>query len=166
MMKRTTLFAALLGIAMMVSVGKAQANWLGDAWDGATGAVSTVATTVAGTVAGTATTVATGVATGYKATSGFLSDSVAALVGSSDKNVSCSSAMRTQLNKVVGKSCNEGTVEAGKRCIGVLTAKKPWSPATNANSCTAVGSSILALCKSQTNHKIDEHMIKVVPIPC
>ena len=162
MMKRTTLFAALLGIAMMVSVGKAQANWLSDAWDGATGAVSTVATTVAGT----ATTVATGVATGYKATSGFLSDSVAALVGSSDKNVSCSSAMRTQLNKVVGKSCNEGTVEAGKRCIGVLTAKKPWSPATNANSCTAVGSSILALCKSQTNHKIDEHMIKVVAIPC
>ena len=162
MMKRTTLFAALLGIAMMVSVGKAQANWLSDAWDGATGAVSTVATTVAGT----ATTVATGVATGYKATSGFLSDSVAALVGSSDKNVSCSSAMRTQLNKVVGKSCNEGTVEAGKRCIGVLTAKKPWSPATNANSCTAVGSSILVLCKSQTNHKIDEHMIKVVAIPC
>ncbi len=162
MMKRTTLFAALLGIAMMVSVGKAQANWLSDAWDGATGAVSTVATTVAGT----ATTVATGVATGYKATSGFLSDSVAALVGSSDKNVSCRSAMRTQLNKVVGKSCNEGTVEAGKRCIGVLTAKKPWSPATNANSCTAVGSSILALCKSQTNHKIDEHMIKVVSIPC
>ena len=162
MMKRTTLFAALLGIAMMVSVGKAQANWLSNAWDGATGAVSTVATTVAGT----ATTVATGVATGYKATSGFLSDSVAALVGSSDKNVSCSSAMRTQLNKVVGKSCNEGTVEAGKRCIGVLTAKKPWSPATNANSCTAVGSSILALCKSQTNHKIDEHMIKVVAIPC
>ena len=162
MMKRTTLFAALLGIAMMVSVGKAQANFFSDAWDGATGAVSTVATTVAGT----ATTVATGVATGYKATSGFLSDSVAALVGSSDKNVSCSSAMRTQLNKVVGKSCNEGTVEAGKRCIGVLTAKKPWSPATNANSCTAVGSSILALCKSQTNHKIDEHMIKVVPIPC
>ena len=91
---------------------------------------------------------------------------MAALVGSSDKNVSCSSAMRTQLNKVVGKSCNEGTVEAGKRCIGVLTAKKPWSPATNANSCTAVGSSILALCKSQTNHKIDEHMIKVVAIPC
>ena len=162
MMKRTTLFAALLGIAMMVSVGKAQANFFSDAWDGATGAVSTVATTVAGT----ATTVATGVATGYKATSGFLSDSVAALVGSSDKNVSCSSAMRTQLNKVVGKSCNEGTVEAGKRCIGVLTAKKPWSPATNANSCTAVGSSILALCKSQTNHKIDEHMIKVVAIPC
>ncbi len=162
MMKRTTLFAALLGIAMMVSVGKAQANFFSDAWDGATGAVSTVATTVAGT----ATTVATGVATGYKATSGFLSDSVAALVGSSDKNVSCSSAMRTQLNKVVGKSCNEGTVEAGKRCIGVLTAKKPWSSATNANSCTAVGSSILALCKSQTNHKIDEHMIKVVAIPC
>lgn len=162
MMKRTTLFAALLGIAMMVSVGKAQANWLSNAWDGATGAVSTVATTVAGT----ATTVATGVATGYKATSGFLSDSVAALVGSSDKNVSCSSAMRTQLNKVVGKSCNEGTVEAGKRCIGVLTAKKPWSSATNATSCTAVGAAILALCKSQTNHKIDEHMIKVVPIPC
>jgi hypothetical protein len=162
MMKRTTLFAALLGIAMMVLVGKAQANFFSDAWDGATGAVSTVATTVAGT----ATTVASGVATGYKATSGFLSDSVAALVGSSDKNVSCSSAMRTQLNKVVGKSCNEGTVEAGKRCIGVLTAKKPWSSATNATSCTAVGSSILALCKSQTNHKIDEHMIKVVPIPC
>ncbi len=161
-MKRTTLFAALLGIAMMVSVGKAQANWFGDAWDGATGAVSTVATTVAGT----ATTVATGVATGYKATSGFLSDSVAALVGSSDKNVSCRSAMRTQLNKVVGKSCNEGTVEAGKRCIGVLTAKKPWSSATNATSCTAVGAAILALCKSQTNHKIDEHMIKVVAIPC
>jgi len=162
MMKRTTLFAALLGIAMMVSVGKAQANFFSDAWDGATGAVSTVATTVAGT----ATTVATGVATGYKATSGFLSDSVAALVGSSDKNVSCSSAMRTQLNKVVGKSCNEGTVEAGKRCIGVLTAKKPWSSATNATTCTAVGGAILALCKSQTNHKIDEHMIKVVAIPC
>lgn len=161
-MKRTTLFAALLGIAMMVSVGKAQANFFSDAWDGARGAVSTVATTVAGT----ATTVASGVATGYKATSGFLSDSVAALVSSSDKNVSCSSAMRTQLNKVVGKSCNEGTVEAGKRCIGVLTAKKPWSSATNANTCTAVGSAILALCKSQTNHKIDEHMIKVVAIPC
>ena len=74
--------------------------------------------------------------------------------------------MRTQLNKVVGKSCNEGTVEAGKRCIGVLTAKKPWSSATNATSCTAVGAAILALCKSQTNHKIDEHMIKVVAIPC
>ena len=46
MMKRTTLFAALLGIAMMVSVGKAQANWLSGAWHAATGAVSTVATSL------------------------------------------------------------------------------------------------------------------------
>jgi hypothetical protein len=46
MMKRTTLFAALLGIAMMVSVGKAQANWFSGAWHAATGAVSTVATSL------------------------------------------------------------------------------------------------------------------------